>query len=100
MFGSQHILTRMAALVTVGDVCGEILTTFDADTKISDAANIWQDTCLDRVPSDPLAYVSLVSKEGKVVGWLDFSDLVVEPERSDAVEACMMNIKVDSLVTA
>jgi hypothetical protein len=100
MFGSQHILTRMAALVTVGDVCGEILTTFDADTKIPEAASIWQDACLDRVPSDPLAYVSLVSKEGKVVGWLDFSDLVIEPDRTDAVEACMMKIKVGSLVTA
>ena len=100
MFGSQQILTRMAALVTVGDVCGEILTTFDADTQIPDAAGIWQDTCLVRVPSDPLAYVSLVSKEGKVVGWLDFSDLVAEPDRTDTVEACMMNIKVGSLITA
>lgn len=100
MFGSQHILTRMAALVTVGDVCGEILTTFDSDTKIPDAANIWQDACLDRVPSDPLAYVSLVSKEGKVVGWLDFSDLVAEPDRAEAIESCMMHIKVGSLVTA
>jgi hypothetical protein len=100
MFGSQQILTRMAALVTVGDVCGEILTTFSADTKIPDAAGIWQDACLDRVPSDPLAYVSLVSKEGKVVGWLDFSDLVAEPDRTDVVEACMMDIKVGSLITA
>jgi hypothetical protein len=100
MFGSQHILTRMAALVTVGDVCGEILTTFDADTKIPGAAGIWQDACLDRVPSDPLAYVSLVSKEGKVVGWLDFSDLVAEPDRTDAVATCMIDIKVGSLVTA
>jgi hypothetical protein len=90
----------MAALVTVGDVCGEILTTFDADTKISDAASTWQNACLDLVPSDPLAYVSLVSKKGKVVGWLDFSDLVAEPDRTDAVEACMMHINVDSLVTA
>ncbi len=100
MFGSQHILTRMAALVTVGDVCGEILTTFDEDTRIPDAASIWQEACLDRVPSDPLAYVSLVSKEGKTIGWLDFSDLVAEPDRTDAVKACMMPIKVGSLVTA
>lgn len=100
MFGSQRILTRMAELVTVGDVCGEILTTFDEQTRISDAASIWQELCLDRVPSDPLAYVSLVSKQGKVVGWLDFSDLVAEPVRTDSVEACMTNITVDSLITA
>jgi hypothetical protein len=100
MFGSQQILTRMATLVTVGDVCGPILTTFDVETKIPDAAGIWQDACLDRIPSDPLAYVSLVSKQNKVVGWLDFSDLVVEPNRSDAVDACMVTINVNSLVTA
>lgn len=100
MFGSQEILTRMAALVTVGDVCGDILTTFDAGTSIPEATGIWQNACLDRVPSDPLAYVSLVMKEGEVVGWLDFSDLVVEPDRTGTAEACMTNIKVGSLVAS
>ncbi len=100
MFGSQQILTRMSALVTVGDVCGPILTTFDADMKIPDAANIWEEACQDRVPSDPLAYVSLVSKQNKILGWLDFSDLVAEQNRTDTVETCMMTINVSSLVTA
>jgi hypothetical protein len=100
MFGSQNILTRMASLVTVGDVCGELLTTFDAGTPIPEAANSWQDACFNRVPSDPLAYISLVRKAGKVVGWLDFSDLVSEPDRTDAVETCMNNINVGSLITA
>lgn len=74
--------------------------TFDADTKIADAANTWQGECLNRVPSDPLAYVSLVNKEEKPVGWLDFADLIAEPDRADAVETCMMRIKAGSVVTA
>ncbi len=57
MFGSQQILSRMANLVTVEDVCGPILTTFDAETIISLAVNVWQDTCLGRIQSNPLQYI-------------------------------------------
>lgn len=100
MFGTQHILTRMAALVTVGDVCSPILTNFDVETKISEAAGIWQTLCANSIPSDPLAYISMVKRQEKTVGWLDFSDLVADPETKDAVETCMHDISVHSLVTA
>jgi len=100
MFGTQHILTRMAALVTVGDVCSPILTNFDAETKISDAAGIWETLCSDNTPSDPLSYISMVKRQDKIIGWLDFTDLVADPETKDAVETCMHSISIHSLVTS
>ena len=100
MFGTQHILTRMAALVTVGDVCSPILTNFDAETKITEAAGTWQALCADSIPSDPLAYISMVECQDKIIGWLDFVDLVADPKTEDSVKTCMKSISVQSLVTA
>jgi len=100
MFGSQTILTKMATLVTVGDVCGPILTIFEYDTEIPTAWSTWLEVSSELIPPDPLDYLSLVMKQGKIIGWLDFSDLVADSKNVASVETCMTSIDVGSLVTA
>ena len=102
MFGSQNILSRMASLVTVGDVYSPKLTHYDSEEKISDVFSNWESLCRETTPSsDPLEYISLVEQKGQVVGWIDFSDLVAaDPDREEKVKTCMRNVNVHSLITA
>ena len=98
MFGRQSILTKMASLVRVRDVCSPILTTFNPWTTISEASLAWEIQCQERTPSDPMQYVSLVAQDKSVVGWLDFSDL--HGDNTDGtVEEVMSRIHVSRLVS-
>ncbi len=87
--------------MTVGDVYSPKLTHYDSEEKISDVFSNWESLCREAIPSDPLEYISLIERQGQVVGWLDFSDLVAAgPERQEKVETCMHSVNVHSLITA
>lgn len=87
--------------MTVGDVYSPKLTNYDSEEKISDVISNWESLCRETTPSDPLEYISLIERQGQVVGWIDFSDLVAaDPERQEKVKTCMRSVNVHSLITA
>jgi hypothetical protein len=99
MFGSSTILNKMANLVRVRDVCGSILHKFPADTLTNDASEIWADLCIDLTPEFPGDYVCLVTEGTNVIGWLDYGDLLHDPNKEARVTDAMMKIDSRSLIS-
>lgn len=91
---------QLSRLLTVGDICSELLGSFDGDVSISQAFEQWADLSLASEVND-VDQVGIVEVGGKIQGWIGVHTFDSEATNKDqSLSAHMDLISPSAILTA